>query len=155
MFLDSIYNSLCSKIRNLPLIRRYPTLKELIKYSIVGNFSNLVDFSLYFYLTRVFSFWREHYLIANLFTLFIASIIRFIFHKRWTFRDSGTNVHIQYLKLICLLIAGLIINEAVLFISVEHFILNDLIGKLIAIILGTLVIYYFTRTWVFSKPPQS
>lgn len=151
MDFNSIYNTLSAKFRNLSLIKKYPTLKELVKYSIVGNFCNLVDFGLYFFLTRTFIIFHTHYLVTNLFTIFIASIIRFIFHKRWTFRDDGVNIHIQYLKLAALLFVGLLFNEAILFVSVEHLIINDLVGKFIAITLGTLLVYYFTRTWVFKK----
>ena len=149
---ESIYKKIINKIRSLPFVKRYPTIKELIKYSLVSNLSNVIDLGLYIYLTRVFYFWREHYLVANLFSLFIASLVRFRFHKHWTFRNSDKHIHIQYLKFITILIIGLIMNELVLYISVEHLFFNDLIGKLIAMALGTLVIYHFTRTWVFGKP---
>ena len=151
MLID-IYNKISSKIKNTPFIKKYPNLKELMKYSLVGNFSNLIDFGLYIFLTRAFSFWRENYLIANLISLFVASLFRFIFHKQWTFRDSSQRVYAQYFKLILLLLVGLLLNEAILFISVEFLVIHDLIGKLIAVVLGTLFIYYFTRTWVFGKP---
>jgi putative flippase GtrA len=149
---NSIYNKIIQRFRNLELIKRYPTIKELIKYSLVGNLSNALDFGLYFYLTRVFYFWWEHYLVANLFTLFMASLVRFVFHKHWTFRNSDKRIYTQYLKFITILVIGLIFNEFILYISVEHLIFNDLIGKLMAMALGTLLIYYFTRTWVFGKP---
>lgn len=147
----SIYQAISYKIRSLPLVKKYPTLKELVKYSIVGNLSNLLDFSLYIYLTRAFIFWREHYLTANLITLLLASVTRFAFHKHWTFRDSSKQTHIQYIKFITILIIGLALSELVLFLSVEHLSLYDILGKLIAVVIGTLITYYFTRTWVFGK----
>lgn len=148
----AIYNKIADKIRNIPLIKKYPTIKEIMKYALVGHASNLIDFSLYIYLTRVFSFWLEHYLIANLLAMFIASIFRFTFHKNWTFRDSNEKVYAQYLKFALILFFGLIINGVILFIAVENFNLNDIIGKLIGLAIGSLIIYCLTRALVFGKP---
>ena len=145
------YNSFADRIRNLALFRRNPTLKELVKYSLVGNISNLIDFGSYVLLTRLFIFWQHHYLTANLISMFLASILRFIFHKYWTFHDSNKNIRIQYLKFIILLIFSLTLNELILFISVEYLKINDVAGKIISIASVTLVVYYFTRTWVFGK----
>lgn len=122
-----------------------------MKYSLVGNLSNLVDLGLYIYLTRAFFFWREHYLVVNIFTMLIGSIARFIFHKRWTFRDKSPRIHWQYTKFILVMLLGLIINEITLFIAVEYLEIYDLIGKIASMAISTIVVYLLTKKWVFDK----
>ncbi len=149
--MNSLYHYFAEKIKRLPIIQKHPELKELIKYSVVGNTSNFIDLLLYIYLTRAFSFWQEHYLTANLFAMLIASIVRFVFHKHWTFRNTSLFVKTQYAKFILVMFLGLIINEVVLYITVEHGGFNDLIGKLASLAVTTLFAYYFTKFWVFQK----
>ncbi len=143
------YNFCANQIRKIPLLKKYPTLKELIKYSLVGNFSNLVDFSFYIFLTRFFIIFYRHYLLTSIFTMIIASIIRFVLHKYWTFRDITSNIYLQYLKLIIVLSSSLIIENLILFIAVEKININDIIGKFIGLVLFSLTTYFFTKKWVF------
>ncbi len=146
-----LYHATLNTIRQFPLLKKYPAVKELMKYSLVGNLSNILDLGLYIYLTRAFFFWHEHYLTANIFTMLIASIARFVFHKRWTFRDNSKNIHWQYVKFILVMILSLIINELALFITVEHIGFHDIIGKIIGMVIGTLFVYYLTKKWVFNQ----
>ena len=144
-------NKIIDKIRQLPLVKKHPNLKEMAKYSLVGNLANIIDFGLYIYLTRAFFFWRQHYLIANLFTMLIASTVRFTFHKHWTFRDTSQRIRRQYGKFILVMILGLGIDEAALFISVEYLNFYDLLGKIVSMVVGTFIIYYLTKKWVFNN----
>ena len=145
-----LYNLIANIIRRLPIVKKYPTAKELMKYSLVGNIGNLIDIGAYIYLTRAFEFWQENYLIANAFTMLIASRVRFIFHKHWTFRDRSENFRWQYSKFIVVMIIGLLINEVILYITVEHLNFNDIIGKITSMICGTFISYYLTKKWVFD-----
>jgi len=61
-YLKRTYNRIAGHFRQLYVFKKYPAVKELLKYSVAGNFSNLIDFGVYIYLTRTFSFWRRHYL---------------------------------------------------------------------------------------------
>ncbi len=150
--IKNIYHNLAHKFRNITFIKQHPAIKEILKYSVVGNLTNIVDVGLYIYLTRAFIFWEHHYLIANLITMFIASVIRFVFHKKWTFRDKGQDrVHKQFIKFSLLMVLGLAITEVILYVCVEYFYIYDLIGKIIAMAAVTVIVYYLTRTWIFNK----
>jgi putative flippase GtrA len=145
------YNAIAGKIRNLPIVQRHPSAKELIKYSIVGNFSNFLDLALYVYLTRAFGFWLEHYLWANALTIVAGSITRFILHKKWTFRHDAGSFHEQYLKFIAVLLVSLVLSVIILFLIVEYSDINDIVGKIISMALVTVFVYYLTKVWVFKK----
>ncbi len=144
------YNFFAEHVRSLPLFKKYPAAKELLKYSLAGNFSNLIDFGLYIYLTRTFPFWRRHYLTVNLISMLLASISRFLLQKYWTFKDRGSAIKVQYIRFVITLFLGLVISEGVLYISVEYIYINDLLGKLLAFAIATLIVYTLSKKWVFK-----
>ena len=145
-----LHNKFTDKIRDFYVFRRYPTVKELAKYSIVGNLCNLFDLGLYIFITRFFDFWRERYLLANVVTIFLASLVRFILQKKWTFKDQSRQIRKQYLMFVFVLVAGLILNIVMIYLLVDIANMYDLIGKIIAMALGTFVVYYGSKKWVFN-----
>ena len=147
----SFIHNLINKFRNYYFIKKNPVVKELIKYSIVGQMGNIIDFGLYLYLTRVFGYWRENYLTANLFGMAMAGILRFVFHKKWTFRDKDKKTEIQYFKFTAVLILNFLINQGFLYYAVEYLNINDILGKLIAAVLTTLLVYCASKYWIFKK----
>ncbi|OIO15958.1 hypothetical protein COV56_02055 [Candidatus Kuenenbacteria bacterium CG11_big_fil_rev_8_21_14_0_20_37_9] len=152
--IKKFFNKIIDRFRSLPCIRKNPSVKEIIKYSIVGNFTSILDFALYIYLTRFFPFWKEHYLTANFFAILIDSVIRFILHKKWTFRNEGKNIHTQYLKftIVCLLI--MLTGEVLLYTAVEYFGIGDVLGKLISSVIITMFAFLSTKLWVFGRSKE-
>ena len=148
---NKFYNLCAVQIRRIPLVKKYPTLKELIKYFLVGNFSNSVDFIFYIYLTRYFELLYEHYLYTSIFTMALASLVRFLLHKHWTFKDIDTRIYLQYLKLITVLALSLAINTIILFIAVERFEAHDIFAKFIGLVFASLNSYLLTKSWVFCR----
>jgi putative flippase GtrA len=146
-----LYNKIAHPIRQHPYIQKHPTAKELIKYTIVGNANNVLDFGLYVFLTRAFNFWHEHYLIANIITMLTAGITRFVCHKKWTFRDSGRAINKQFLKFIITLFLTLFAGDLFLFILVERVAINDVLAKLLSSLLTTLITFRLTSSWVFQE----
>lgn len=150
-YLKRTYNQIAGHFRQLYVFKKYPAVKELLKYSVAGNFSNLIDFGVYIYLTRTFSFWRHHYLTVNLISMLLASITRFFLQKYWTFKDTRSGIKIQYIRFIIVLFLGLIASQLVLYISVEHIYINDLLGKILAFAVATLIVYTLSKKWVFNN----
>ncbi len=146
-----LYNQAATRFRGLPFIRNYPGSKELIKYSIVGNLSNFLDLALYIFITRVSGFWHTHYLLANALSMIIGSILRFVLHKKWTFRHDGGSFHHQYFRFMVVMFFSLISTGILLFLAVEYLSVNDIIGKILAMGVVTLFCYYLTKVWVFKK----
>ncbi len=150
-YFKKTYNRIADHFRQLYIFKKYPAVKELLKYSVAGNFSNLIDFGVYIYLTRTFSFWRRHYLTVNLISMLLASITRFFLQKYWTFKDKDSGIKIQYIRFIITLFLALVISEFVLYVSVEHIYINDLLGKILAFAVGTTVTYTLSKKWVFNN----
>lgn len=128
--------------RSLPLIRRYPTLKQFIKFGLVGTVITILDFSIYLALTRSLLFWQRHYLWANFVAFSVAATGSYFLNRIWTFRNDHHNITAQYTKFFFVATMGLLINETVLFVSVHQFEWFDLAGKGLAV--------GFTMFWNFS-----
>lgn len=148
--LHNLYNKFADSLRNHGLIRKYPAAKEMIKYSIVGNLNNLLDLGIYIYLTRSYLYWHENYVLANVVGMLVATIGRFVLHKLWTFRDSSHEIEIQFMKFSIASVLGLAANMVVLIILVESFQVNDILAKLIGMIIGSFLVFYLVRIWVFD-----
>lgn len=74
------------------------TIKQFIKFAVVGAIGAVVDFGTYNILTRLIG-WRDVYFLfgyeiiaANLVSVFLAIISNFILNKYWTFRDTNEQV---------------------------------------------------------------
>lgn len=78
------------------------TVRQFLKFGVVGVIGATVDFGSYNILTRGFD-WNDTFLIggyefitANLVSVFLAIMSNFTFNKYWTFHDSGGEVVKQW-----------------------------------------------------------
>lgn len=72
-------------------------IRQFIKFGIIGTLGAVIDFGVYFILTRWLQ-WRTAYTVfgdkiiaANMVSVFTAIIVIFIFNKYWTFGDRERN----------------------------------------------------------------
>lgn len=98
------------------------------KYATVGAMSAALDFGLLFVLTDFVGF---HYLASATISFVCAAFLNYMFNKKWTFQSSGKKRK-QLPVFFTIAILGLIINNNIIYIAVEHLGVHYLIGKLIA-----------------------
>lgn len=111
--------------------------------------NTILDFTIYTTLTRGWSFWRSHYLLANVTSFVIVVTWSFFWNKRWTFRERSSRYGIQYMKFVAVTFGGIIITQSVLFTGVRLLRLHDLVAKVFA---GPLVVmwnFLMYRFWAF------
>jgi len=147
-----LFKNLITKFRNFYVIRQYPGLKQLIKYLIVANAVSLFDFSAYVLLTEISSFFLKHYLITNLITMAFASLIRFFLHRQWTFRAYGGRLHLELAKFTLLTTVSIAISELVLLCSIEFLSASNIIAKLTAMAISSLIPFIGSKYWIFKQP---
>lgn len=145
------------KVQNHRLVAKYPTGVQMIKFAIVGGMNFIIDFSVYFSITRLSDFWREHYLWANVVAFCVAVTFSFFINKRWTFRCDKSGVHKQYVQFFVVCFMGLAWTELILYVGVDLLewpaLLiewRDLIVKFIA----TFIVYFWNfginKLWTFK-----
>jgi putative flippase GtrA len=142
---------LFSFIRDHMLIQRYPTVKQLVKFGFVGSFVTVIDFSIYFTLTRLFVWWGEHFLIANGVAFLTALTTSFFLNKFWTFRNDHKAYRKQSAKFFLSNLIALGGTQGILYILVGLLEWSDIIAKPLAV--GVIVFWNFLsyKYWVFPN----
>lgn len=143
------------RVMQHPAIRERPYVAEFVKFAIVGVTNTVIDFSIYFFLTRFVTFFQraDHFLIANVIAFSIAVTNSYAWNRRWTFRNSPGSIARQFPIFLAVNLIGLSLNEGSLYLLVRSFHLYDLFGKVIAICLSTTSNFLLSRFWAF-KPPR-
>lgn len=132
------------------LLKRFG-IRQFIKFGIVGGMNTAIDYSIYYFLTRSFDYFQEHFLIANLMSFIIAVTNSFLWNKYWTFRDKGKKYHIQFPKFFMVNIIALTISQITLYLLVKELGMNDLISKAVAIVIALFWNFFMNKYWVFKK----
>jgi dolichol-phosphate mannosyltransferase len=139
----------------IELLKKYwqkPGIRQFIKFGIVGSSNAVVDFLVYFCISRSSEWWRHNYLLANVASFMIAVTWSFFWNKWWTFKNnqSSAKLHHQYLKFFIVSAGGLGWAELILFITVSSLGWLDLFGKFLAIFLVTFWNFFLNRLWTFK-----
>ena len=146
----NIYSKSRESINKLFIFKRFPVLKQVIKFGIVGASNIFVDVLVYWLLTRS---GHLYYILAATISFLVANIWSYFWNRRWTFRDSSPAVIRQYLKFLAANIIAILLNLGVLFVLVDFFGLNDIISKIIASIVVGLINFAINKKWAFGAGP--
>lgn len=121
----------------LKIIKKYPIIKQILIFGIIGVSNAAVDFCVYIALTRGFSFWTKYYLLANTISFLIASVYSFFMNKRFSFKDTDSKNHfVKYIKFLATTVISFLIVQLCLYIFVEYLHISDVYGKIVGIVLG-------------------
>ena len=103
-------------------------LRQFIRYLLVGGFSFLLEYSLFFILLKVFAI---HYLIANSIVYSSASLINFLLNRAWTFKSNGKINH-QLFLYFSLVGFNFFASNGLLYILTGLLLIHPLISKIVA-----------------------
>ncbi|MFC1662931.1 GtrA family protein [Patescibacteria group bacterium] len=127
------------------------TVRQFIKFSMVGVSNTIIDFSLYLLLTRIF---HIHFLIANALAFVIAVTWSYTANKMWTFRDTSNRMTAQFTKFIIINLVGLGLAEGILSVLVIYFGLWDILSKFIAVLIVVFWNFWANRHWTFKDSQE-
>ena len=148
-------NYILSRVRFLPIIRSHLAIRQLIKFTIAGGIFTLVDFAVYIFLTRIFSFFSAHYLWANFIGMVTGATGNFFLNKSWTFRNHERKVLVQYIKFWIVAVGGMAIYQYLLLFFVEKIELYDILGKAFSAIIVMFIRFIIQKFWIFRSFPNS
>lgn len=123
-------------------------LRQFVKFCLVGFTNLLVDFSIYWLLTRVFDCF---YIVAAILSFLVAVTWSFFINRRWTFRHFCGDIKIQYLKFFTANLISLGLNLLIFYALVEYGQLNDLLAKLIVAVIVAFFNFAINRFWTFRR----
>lgn len=134
----------------IPFIRKKIFFQQLIRFTIVGGIATVIDFAIYIFLTRGFSFWQENYFWANLIALFIGATLNFNWNRQWTFFYQRENIWGPYFKFWLVVVVTIILYQFFFYLLVNFLFFFDLLAKIIVAILIMLIRFAIQKYWVFK-----
>ena len=128
-------------------LEKYPSIKQFIKFGLIGLLNTFIDLIAYVFFTRVL-FW--HYLVAALLAFVIAATSSFILNSYWTFVIQD-KLKERYLKFFLVALGGLMWTELFLYILVDKFFWFDLWAKILIVLVVVNWNFFLQKYWTFKK----
>lgn len=120
-------------------------LKQVIKFCLTGGLCTVIDFGVLFVLTEQIGL---SYVISNIISVSLSTIINYILSKIIVFNFSNTLRN--FVVFIILSLVGLLINEGLIVLCVNVFIIDYKVGKIIAT--GVVTCFnYLTRKYMLKE----
>lgn len=126
----------------------YDKYSEMILYLFFGGLSFVLNIFIYTTLVHVLDFDE---LFANLISWFIVVAFVYITNKKWVFKyKSNKNVQL-FAEFAMARVVTLLIEEAILFVGIKIFGINDIVVKIVGQIVTIISNYIFSKLVVFKK----
>lgn len=123
-------------------------LFQIIRFGAVGAIAFIIDYSILYILTDIFSI---YYLISAAFAFIISTIFNYIFSMIWVFKvRKNINKKSELFMFILLSVIGLIINQIIMFILVEIISFYYMYAKIIATLI-VMVWNFITRKYLLEE----
>ena len=125
-------------------------MTSFIKFCIVGVSNTIVDFSIYFLLTREEPLLSRHFIVAKAISFFMATIWSFVANRRFTFSEKDSINLGDFLRFYIAIGSGVFINTGVYYLCLNGLHLYDLLGVILATLATAIYSFLFLKFWVFS-----
>jgi len=117
-------------------------------YLVVGGIAAIIDFSLFYAFNSIFLI---SYAISHPLSSWISATIKFAINKFFTFKNKSRKIMKQYLASMGVFLIYLLITEGMLLFFVGVLNINELISKVLVILLGVLINYFLDKKITFGK----
>jgi len=121
---------------------------QFLKYCVSGGIGAIIDF---FVFSVLVTFFQIPYLISNVFSFCVGTIVVCYMQKNWTFQyksNKRIQLYSKYLQSIGIVF---IINTFLLIWGVEIIHLGEIEAKLVQVILSSIIGYLIQKNFVFTK----
>ena len=120
-------------------------LWKFLKFCIVGSSGMIIDFGTTWLLKEKA---KINKYIANSSGFILAATSNYLINRYWTFHSENPKVATEYLSFILISVAGLGINNFVLYLLTDKMKLNFYLSKLFAI--GVVTLWNFSMNYLFT-----
>ena len=124
--------------------------KEFISYGFWGGITTLLHILLFWFLTKI----GIKYYIANIITLITIKALAYIVNKIFVFKTKCKNkkeLFKEIIKYIFSRLFTMLIDYFGLILLVEVFNMNELLGKIIILVLVVIINYFLCKKYVYKK----
>lgn len=130
------------------MIAKKEAYKEAIRYIVTGGMTTLVNFIIYYFVTRVLG---SYWLSANVMAWFGAVLFAYLMNQRFVFRSSSTDVWKQAGQFFFLRLFTLLIETGLLFICIQWLEIPDMLAKVFVSIVTIVGNYGFCKCFIFAQ----
>lgn len=126
------------------------SLRQFIKFCLVGGLNTIVDFAVYLSLTRLTDWFDQWLVVAAMIAMACATVNSYLWNAFWVFRTARTDHHVLISKFLVISTSGFIIYTY-LFSVLVHYGFYDILVKIL--LTGFLVIWNFVgnKWWVYTR----
>lgn len=124
------------------------TAKEFKNFAIVGIISTAVNYLIFYSLVHFFGL---HYLISSSFRFITGIFVSYGLNRIYTFSDPSIDMKNEFAAYVVVCIFSLLLSLASLWVFVELFGINPLIGNVLAIGVSTVSNFLGLKTFVYSN----
>lgn len=123
-------------------------LLKFLKFGLVGFTGLIIDFGVTF-LVKERLRWNKY--VANSLGFILASINNYILNRLWTFHSHDPEIGWQFSKFLLVGVAGLIINNLIVYLLTEKARLNFYVSKFIAIVVVFIWNFLLNYLYTFTR----
>jgi len=124
------------------------SIGQFLKYCISGGIGVIIDF---FVFSALVTFFQMQYLISNVFSFSLGTIIVCYMQKNWTFQFKSNKWIELYSKYLMSIGIVFIINTLILIWGVELIHFGEIEAKIVQVILSTVIGYLIQKNFVFTN----
>lgn len=118
---------------------------KFLKYCIVGFSGMIIDFGTTWLLKEKI---RINKYLANSTGFILAASSNYFWNRFWTFHSENTQIATEYMSFILISLAGLVINNLIIFLLADKLRINFYLSKLFAI--GVVTLWNFFMNYMFT-----
>lgn len=144
-------SSLTLSLRRLDGMSTHQTMRQFVRYVLVGGMAFVVDFTALFFLTEQFGL---HYLISASISFMLGLLTNYLLCIAWIFdyRALKSVAH-EFFVFFLIGVAGLLLNNLLMFILTEFIDLHYLVSKAAAAAAILFFNFFFRRSLLFTERP--
>jgi dolichol-phosphate mannosyltransferase len=107
--------------------------KKIIGFFLIGLFSTIIDIGFLYLLTQYFGIW---YMYSATISYTCGMVVNFLLNKHLNFQDTNRDYLRQFCSFALISMSSLALTLGILYVTVEIFSINYLVGKIIAVIIA-------------------
>lgn len=121
-------------------------LIQIIKFIIVGGIATIIDFGVFYVLHELF---HVPTLYSNIISFSVSVVYNYIASVKWVFDVKKTDPKKQFIVFMALSILGLILNTAIVYVTIDILKWWSMLSKVIAT--GIVMVFNFITRKIFLE----
>lgn len=120
---------------------------RFIKFGMVGTLNTSLNWMLFYLLNLT----GIHYMISSVIAYSLSVVNSYIWNSKWVFEYKSKDKKKSSFKFIVLNLIGLLINSILIYILIDIFNIEKMIGLIVTTIVVMIINYLGNKLWAFSE----